>query len=37
MRMYTLIKTRYFQLGDVVEDVKTVFEKRNDATIYTPD
>lgn len=27
----------YFIWGAVVEDVRTVFERRNDATIYIPD
>jgi hypothetical protein len=26
-----------FLWGAVVEDVRTIFEKRNDATIYIPD
>ncbi len=36
----TQIENRHmagFLLGAVVEEVRTIFEKRNDATIYIPD
>jgi len=29
-------KRTSFFVGDVVEDVRTVFERKNDATIYIP-
>jgi len=27
---------RFFKLGATVEDVRTIFERKNDATVYIP-
>lgn len=37
MKDMYIIPSSTKQMGAVVEEVRTIFEKRNDATIYIPD